>query len=197
MTTQTRLQTLTEEITQAYATKFTEAAALGAKDPVAMAKAIGSITAEIETKARERIKTEKDALDALAKTEAAGKTALETHAQDVLGKAFETLRAGFESLQTVGQLIGRLDKDKDGKMTVSIVVGNLTKATNGTGTRSHKIVIDGKQYDTVMVGWKAVMGDVPQPTKEVVDAKATGGKRQSATRNVAVTALEAAGHKIS
>ena len=98
-----------------------------------------------------------------------------------------------------GQLIGRLDKDKDGKMTVSIVVGNLSKVgSNGTGaSRNHKLTVDGKQFDTVAIAWKETMGDIPQPTKEVQDKKATGGKRQSATKDVAVTALEAAGHKVS
>ncbi|KKM94129.1 hypothetical protein LCGC14_1201470 [marine sediment metagenome] len=193
----TRLQTLTEEITQTYADQYTKAAALGAKDAVAMAKAISNIGIEIAAKATDRLKAEKAASDKLAETESAGKKGLETNLQDLFGPVAETVKPVFESLKTVGQAICRLDKDASGKMTVNITVGNITKV-GGTGqTRSHKMTVNGKQYGTVAEAWKEVMGDVAQPTKEVNDKSATNGKRQSATRDVAVTALEKAGHTVS
>lgn len=201
----TRLQTITEEITQTYADQYTKAAALGAKDAPAMAAAISAIGIEIAKKANDRITAEKTESNKIAEAESAAKKVLETNLQDLFGPVAVVVQPVFESLTTVGQVLCRLDKDSAGKMTVNITVGNLTKVVGSTGTtRNHKLTIDGKQYDTVGQGWKSVMGDTAQPEKEVIDSKAPksakypdGGKRMSKTKDVAVAALTAAGHTVS
>ena len=193
----TRIEEITLEITETMAEKFATAAALGAKEPAKMAAEILSIQAEIKKAASDRMDKEKADSTKLAEAEVAGKKALETHAQDVLGTAAETLRDGYESLQTVGQIIARLGKDAKGKMTVDITMANLTKVGGGNGSRNYKCTVDGKQYDTVAQAWKGVMGDVAQPTKTVKDKSADGGERQTKTADVAITALKAAGHTVS
>ena len=193
--TTTRTDELTIEIQKTFEKELATASQLGAKGDVgAMMTAINGIQAKVADQVKAKIATEKTALDALAVTEAAGKTALETHAQDLLGVVATTLAPGFEALTTVGQLVFRMDKDKDQKTTVSVVVGNLTKVSGNGASRNYKITVDGKQYDTVAIAWKEIMGDVPQPTKTV----GKGDKEhQSKTADIAKVALKAAGHTVS
>ena len=155
----TRMQTITEEITQTYADQYTKAAALGAKDPAAMAAAIAAIGIEIVTKATIRVTAEKAEQTKVAETESLAKKALETNLQDLFGPVAIAVQPVFESLTTIGQVLCRLDKDSSGKMTINITVGNLTKVSNGSGnTRNRKLTVDGTQYDTVERAWKGIMG---------------------------------------
>ena len=201
-----RMDTIKAELLETYAVKFQEASALGAKgDTAGMSKAIMEISSEIETKARARMVTEKATADALAETEKAGRVALETHAQDVFSGPFEAIRQGFEALQTVGQVIIRIEKDAAHKATMTVLVGSLTKVAGGNGSgrsgpRNHKLTVTKKgtteavQYDTVALAWKSVMGAIDQPTQTI--GKGTDAKA-SKTRLVAVEAMVAAGHTVA
>lgn len=190
--TTTRTDQLTSEIQATFEKELATASKLGATDVSAMMTAVHGIQDKIAAQVKTKIADEKTAHDALAENERAGKTALETHIQDLFGTLAETIKPMFEKLTTVGQVVCRLDKDKDDKITVNIVVGNLSKVTSTGHSRNHKMTVDGKQYDTVSLAWKGVMGDVPQPSKEV-----GADKHQSFTRDVAEVALKAAGHTVS
>ena len=196
-----KLDTIKAEIMTTYAAQFKEASELSAKGDVAgMVAAITRINAEIETKASERIKVDKAALDKLAESEAKGKVALETHVNDLFDGVFQQIKEPFQKLTTVGQVICRVEKDTNGVASFTVLVGNLTKVgSNGSGSgrsgpRVHTIIIDGTTYGTVKQGWDAVMPGVPQPTKSVGTGTAA---RLTATRDVAVIALKAAGKVVT
>jgi len=190
---QTRLEVISDEIRLTYEKQFGDAVALGG---LLMVEAINKIQSEIAGKAKTRVDTEKSAADELAKKEAAGRTALETHASDLFSEhVAKAVEAGFMNLQTAGDLVCRLSK-ADGKFVVTTTLGGLQKlGSNGNGTgrsgpRNHKITVDGKQFDTVSQAWKEVMGSVPQPTQQV------GGK-DSKTRAAALDGFKAAGKVVA
>ena len=196
----TRLDQIKSEILETYADQFKKATELGTKgDLPAMSKAIMDIQQEISTKAADRVSQEKKNDEAKVASESAGKTALELHAQDVFKEPAAAIMPGFEKLETVGQVIVRFEKDKAGKGSYTVLVGNLTKVGTGNGVgrhgpRNHTLTVNGKEYETVALAWKDVMPGVDQPSKSI--GKGAGAK-QSKTKDVAVAAMVKAGHQVS
>ena len=207
--TQTVLEEISAQVAQEMQSEFERVTKEHAGNMPAMIAALGTVQAQVAATAKERhsvlvkeVAAKREAQQAVADVFGgllldSFKASLAVVQPDtqVDGKTVkgESLQAMAEKLDTVPSIIIRMDRADAGKGKFgapTIVLGKVTQlGTGSSGTRNHRLTVNGTEHASVSIAWKAVMQDTPQPSEVV------GGK-ESKTRKVAIAALKEAGHTV-
>ena len=168
--------------------------AKGTPDIQEMIAAINGIQTRATEAGKVRFDTEVAEANKLAESESKARLAFTANALDVLSVAFKPLAVIAGKLLTVDRVVFEVARDSDKVFTQFAILtpGKNQKATGAGkgGNRNHKITVDEKEYGSVTQAWKGLMGSVAQPSKDI-------GGTQVKSRDVAVAAFTAAGHKVS
>ena len=185
-----RLDAIKGELFNSMAGEFEALQKQGLKG-LALVQATVALSAKVDKAAKEKLDAEVKAANERAEKQTKAVDAFKAHAQDVMDKAWNSVKTGIEHLDSVKRVTYIAERDADtgimGKPTLLLGTpksksGKLNTGTRQGGGKSTPITVDGKTYDSAAAAKKALL-----PAK--ADA--------SMNRASIVSALTTAGHKVS
>lgn len=185
-----RLDQIKAELFNSMAGEFEALQKQGLKG-LALVQATVALSAKVDKAAKEKLDAELKAANARAEQQTKAVDAWKAHAEDVLGRAWGSIVAGYAKLDSIKRITYVVERNGDTGEPIKPVLllgtpkskgGKLNTGTRVGGGKSAPITVDGKVYDSAAAAKKALL-----PAK--ADA--------SMNRAAIVSALVTAGHKVS